>query len=161
MADEQAQEQGAANQETKKSSGMKVALIFLIITLLLLGGGAFATKHMWMPEEEEERLKPPSFVVLEPFIITLKSESRPHYLQIKLSLMSRDETVTEKLETYRPMIRNEMINYLSRWTFEEVSVSEAPVTLKKESLLLVTQLLEREMVEVDIEELIITDFIIQ
>lgn len=154
-----AEEQG--EKETEKKSGSKLWLILGLVTLILAGGGGYAGWTMMAVEEEDTRPQPPNFMVLEPFVITLKSDSRPHYLQLKLSLMSRDPETIKSLEIYRPMIRNEIIRYLGTLEFETVKKPGASDAIRENSLNQLLALMEKEQVEANIEELVITDMVIQ
>lgn len=155
MAEEQT-EKGA-----EKKSHLKLWVIPGLVMLILAGGGGYAGWTMMAAKEEDNRLKPPHFMVIEPFIITLKSDSRPHYLQLKLSLMSRKPETIKTLEIYRPMIRNEIIRYLGTLTFEEVKKPGASDSIRENGLNKLLVLLEKEQVEASIEELVITDMVIQ
>ena len=153
-----AEEQGEKNE---KKSSSKLWIILGLVTLLLAGGGGYAGWTMMAAEENDGRPQPPNFMLLEPFVITLKSDSRPHYLQLKLSLMSREPETIESLEVYRPMIRNELIRYLGTLKFEEVKLPGAGDAMRENALKQLLALLEKEQFEGNIEELVITDMVIQ
>lgn len=153
-------EQAEATVGKSAGKGVMAILIFLAILLIAVAGGA---AWMFMQQENEGADSPevPHFMKMDPFIITLKNESRPHYLQIKLSLMSRNPKALEKLETYRPMVRNEIIRYLNTLTYVDVLKPEAPDAIRSESISRVNDLLAEELVRVTLDDLIITDLVIQ
>lgn len=148
-------------ENIQKKSGSKRWIILGCLFLILAGGGGYAGWVMTTVEEEDSRPQPPKFMELEPFIITLKSDTRPHYLQLKLSLMSRETATIKILEVYRPMIRNEIIRYLGKLEFEEVKQPGASDAIRENGLNQLRALLEREQVEVSIEDMVITDMVIQ
>lgn len=158
MAEEAEQAEAAVRKSTDKS--VMAMLIFLAFVLIAVAGGA---AWMFVQQENEgaNSLERPHFMKMDPFIITLKSESRPHYLQIKLSLMSRNPKVLGKLENYRPMIRNEIIRFLNTLSYADVLKPEAPDAIRSESINRVNQLLAEEQVRVTLDDLIITDLVIQ
>ncbi|MGO0308842.1 flagellar basal body-associated FliL family protein [Endozoicomonas acroporae] len=153
-------EQAEAAVEKKSGKGLIIILIFLVLLLIAVGGGA-AWMFMQQKSEDPDELAVPHFMQMEPFIISLKSENRPHYLQIKLSLMSRDPEALKQLETYRPMIRNEIIRYLNTLKYMDVLKPEAPDAIRTETISRVNDLLVKEQVEVTMDDLIITDLVIQ
>ena len=146
---------------TEKKSRSKLWVILGLVFLILAGGGGYAGWSMMAAEEGDDRPKPPNFMMLDPFIITLKSDSRPHYLQLKLSLMSREPETIEILKVYRPMIRNEIIRYLGTLNFEETKAPGASDVIRENALQQLLELLKKEQVEASIEELVITDMVIQ
>ncbi|WP_448218131.1 flagellar basal body-associated FliL family protein [Endozoicomonas sp. 2B-B] len=167
-----ADEKESSDSENKNSGHGKLLIIIIILLVLLLaGGGAFVAMTMMNPPQQQEQqqqpqpqvtaLAPPSFMVLEPFIITLKSDVRPRYMQIKQSLMVRDETVIATLEAYRPLIRNEVINYLGSLSFEEVKAGGVTEIIRAETLARVNALLDKERVGARVEDCLITDLVIQ
>ncbi|WOG29102.1 flagellar basal body-associated FliL family protein [Endozoicomonas sp. 8E] len=169
-----ADEKESSDSENKNSGHGKLLIIIIILLVLLLaGGGAFVAMTMMNPPQQQEQqqqqqpqpqaaaLGPPSFMVLEPFIITLKSDARPRYMQIKQSLMVRDETVIATLEAYRPLIRNEVINYLGSLSFEEVKAGGVTEIIRAETLARVNALLDKERVGARVEDCLITDLVIQ
>ena len=153
-------EQAEATVRKSADKGVMAMLIFLVFVLIAVAGGA-----AWMFVQQEnggaDGPERPHFMQMEPFIITLKSESRPHYLQIKLSLMSRDPEALGKLDNYRPMIRNEIIRYLNTLSYADVLKPEAPDAIRSESINRVNHLLAEEQVRVTLDDLIITDLVIQ
>ncbi|WP_252178628.1 flagellar basal body-associated FliL family protein [Endozoicomonas sp. 4G] len=169
-----ADEKDSSASENKSSGNSKLLIIIIILLVLLLaGGGGFVAMTMMAPKDQQQpqqqeqpqqpvsTLAPPSFMVLEPFIITLKSEGRPRYMQIKLSWMVRDEAMIATLEAYRPLIRNEMINYLGSLSFEEAKAGGVTETIRSETLARVNALLTKENVAARVEDSLITDLVIQ
>lgn len=156
MADEQENE-----PVIKKKSKNLLWLTLIFITLMLAGGGGYYAYTASQEPEDYNRPKPPHFMILEPFVITLKSDTRPHYLQLKLSLMSREKSTIDDLEIYRPMIRNEIIRYLGSLRFQDVKQPGASDLIRESALDQLLALFEKEQVEASIEELVITDMVIQ
>lgn len=153
-------DQTEAAVEKKSGKGLIITLVVMAVLLIAVAGGA-AWMFMQQKSEDPDKLAVPHFMKMEPFIITLKSEARPHYLQIKLSLMSRDPEALKRLETYRPMVRNEIIRYLNTLKYVDVLKPEAPDAIRTESISRVNDLLVKEQVEVTMDDLIITDLVIQ
>ncbi|WP_062262628.1 flagellar basal body-associated FliL family protein [Endozoicomonas arenosclerae] len=164
MADEE-QEGGA--ESPKKSSGKSLIIVIVLLLLMLLGGGAFAAWYFMAakPEmaETPEVVKPevPKFVTLEPFVISLQTQGRPRYMQIKLTLMSRDEGAVEVLKTYVPLIRNAIVNYLSQMTYKEATAKEATDQIRHNTIERINELLTAELAAVALEDLLITDLVVQ
>ncbi|MGI2028085.1 flagellar basal body-associated FliL family protein [Endozoicomonas acroporae] len=153
-------EQTEAAVEKKSGKGLMITVVVMAVLLIAVAGGA-AWMFMQQKSEDPDKLAVPHFMKMEPFIITLKSEARPHYLQIKLSLMSRDSEALKQLETYRPMVRNEIVRYLNTLKYVDVLKPEAPDAIRTESISRVNDLLVKEQVEVTMDDLIITDLVIQ
>ncbi|MGI9280202.1 MAG: flagellar basal body-associated FliL family protein [Endozoicomonas sp.] len=165
MADEEI-EGGAENPE--KSSGKSLIIIIVLLFLIILGGGGFAAWYFMGSQTEsaettEEVIKPevPKFVTLEPFVISLQTQGRPRYMQIKLTLMSRDEGAVEILKTYVPLIRNAIVNYLSQMTYKEATAKEATDQIRHNTIERINELLLAELSSVVLDDLLITDLVVQ
>lgn len=170
MADEK---ESSASEDKNSGNSKLLIIIIILLVLLLAGGGGFVAMTMMAPKEQPQQqqqpqpqqpvaaVAPPSFMMLEPFIITLKSDARPRYMQIKLSWMVRDETVITILEAYRPLIRNEVINYLGSLSYEQVKAGGVTEIIRAETLARVNALLDKERVGARVDDCLITDLVIQ
>ncbi|WP_067515234.1 flagellar basal body-associated FliL family protein [Endozoicomonas ascidiicola] len=152
----------AEGSEKKSGKGMLIVVSLLfVIVLAAAGGAAWFFMQSKETEQADNRFATPHFMKLEPFVISLKSQKRPHYLQIKLSLMSRDPEAVQVLEAYRPMVRNELVRYLNTLTYTEVLKKEAPDVIREASMEKVNGLLEKEQIKLVVDDLIITDLVVQ
>ncbi|KEQ16343.1 flagellar basal body-associated FliL family protein [Endozoicomonas numazuensis] len=164
MADEEIE---GGSENPQKSSGKSLMIIIVLLLLIMVGGGGFAGWYFMSaqskPSETEEALKPevPKFVTLEPFVISLQTQGRPRYMQIKLTLMSRDEGAVEVLKTYIPLIRNAIVNYLSQMTYKEATAKEATDQIRHNTIERVNELLTAERSTVVLDDLLITDLVVQ
>ena len=138
-------------------------LTFLLALLAGGGGGYFAWKTLGQTDQQAHHVPGaiPSFIQMEPFIITLKGEFKTYYLQIKISLMSRTPESVEVLEAYQPLIRNEIFRYLNTLTYEFISDAQVIDKIRTAALERVNSVLIKERAASTVDDLVLTDMVIQ
>lgn len=116
----------------KGSKITTILLIILIVLVLVIGGvGAwlFLGNDSGGDEEPsdagvkaEKVLGPLHYLSLVPeFVVNFGPESKVRYLQVDLQVATRDETALVTINTYRPVLRNDILVLLSGLSFEELS----------------------------------------
>jgi flagellar FliL protein len=142
----------------KKSKKLLIIIAAALVLLLLLGGGAayFMLKGDAQDTEEGEvaaekpkaekkkgaKEAPPVFVALDQFTVNLAPEDGDQFLQIMISVEVDDVLVGEKLKSYTPKLRNNVMMLLSAKKASELITKEGKETLAKEIHALINQILE-------------------
>lgn len=109
--------EGAA---TSAKGSKKLVLILLVVAVLLGGGGAaafFMMGHKGGEEGAEEVVKeplgPPTFVVMDQFVVNLAEPDSTRYLQIGITYEVSDAAAAEEIKTFTPVVRSRILLVLS------------------------------------------------
>lgn len=174
MADDDDQEQEEAG-EGKKGGSKKKLIIMVVAGLLIIGlsvgGTLFAVKLLHPPEEmveemPEEAVEPPPkpaiyFPMKPAIIVNFSNKGRQRFLQVELTMMTRDESVVSAIELHQPMIRNALVLLIGGRIFDELQTAEGKELLRQNCLQEVQRLLEQEIGKPGIEQVLFTSFVIQ
>ena len=100
---------------------------------LFLGGtGGGADKEV---EIQDKSKLPLHYLTLTPeFIVNFDPTARVRYLQVDIQLATREEESLKVVETYNPVIRNDILVLLSGLSFEELSQQEGKIKLQQQIL---------------------------
>ena len=169
MADEENEEQAA-----EAGGGKKKLILFGVIGLVLLGAGIFAgplVMNMISPPEEvaeedsqkSDKAKPELFASLHPpLIVNFKDAlGDPHYMQITMEVMARDQAVIDAVKAHIPVIRNGLILLYGASVYEEVITTEGKEKMLEDGLRKVQELMSTRTDEGNIEALYFTSLVIQ
>lgn len=151
MADEEELELDV--NQTKGNKTTTILLIVLIVLVLVMGGvGAWlfmskdgdssnasdksqSADKTHTEDKKDEELKPLIYTTLVPeFVVNFGSGSKVRYLQVDLQIASRDQNATDIVNTYRPVIRNDILVLLSGLSFEELRMRDGKEALQKKIL---------------------------
>lgn len=179
MADDD--ELALEEQETAGGGGKKKLIIIGVAALLVLlavGGGAYWYFFMNVEPEvaedgtevvEEEsgglfasgpgkalyhKLKPK-------FTTTFEANSRQRYMQVEITLLTRDEEVLPELVTHQPLIRNALVLLLANQDYLALQTVEGKDDLRLAATAAVQEILNREIGKPGIERVLFTDFVMQ
>ena len=127
----------------EKKSGKKTVIMVIVGILLLNGIGVGA----WMflsggdststdsAENNEAVLAPLHYLTMVPeFIVNFGPDSKVRYLQVDLQIATRDETALATVNTYRPVIRNDVLVLLSSVKFDDLKDRAGKEALQKKLL---------------------------
>lgn len=131
--------------QAKSSKLTVILLVVLIILVLVIGGiGAwfFLSKDGDGGESAETKdgahakeLEPLLYQTMVPeFVVNFGPGSKVRYLQIDLQIATRSEKALAAVNTYRPVLRNDILVLLSGQTFEELSERSGKEALQKKLL---------------------------
>lgn len=128
----------AATAEAPKTGKKKLILIAAVVALLLaaaaVAGVLWMRKNAQIDEEidtEEEVVEapakskkdksaPPVFLSLEPFTVNLADKNAERYAQIGVTLEVDSPEMADKLKSYMPAIRNNVLMVLAHKTSDEL-----------------------------------------
>jgi flagellar FliL protein len=181
MAKEAKPEADAA-EAPKKSKKLLIIVAVALVLLLAIGGGAafFLMKGQANPDGEEgevttEKAKvdkkkgakevAPVYVALDAFTVNLVPENGDQFLQLIISIEVSDLHMGDKVKSYTPKLRNNVMMLLSGKKASELITREGKVTLANEIRDLINQILEpgskAPPAEAPVKEVLFTSFIIQ
>lgn len=136
--------------QEKKSGGMKNILMMAVGGVLLVGIGvgvavmlmsgddapAEAEAEMAEEQMEEEAVEetmelPAIYEPLEPqFVVNFAHDGVLRYLQVSVSVMTRDEDIVQQVRHHMPAIRHEVVALLSSRTYEQLGSVEGKDELR-------------------------------
>jgi flagellar FliL protein len=141
MADEEdvaEGEEGEGEGEGAAPKSKKLLFIILAVVLLAGGGGAFFFLKGGKGDAAKEAaapLLPPIYVNLDPpFVVNFEAESMVRFLQVTVSIMTRDAHTEEVLKKNDPRIRNDLLMLLGNQKYETISTREGKEGLQAKSL---------------------------
>ena len=128
----------------EKKGGKTTMIIMVIVGILLLNGigvGAWMflsggdSKSSDTAENNKPVLAPLHYLTMVPeFIVNFGPNSRVRYLQVDLQIATRDEAVLATVNTYRPVIRNDVLVLLSSVNFDDLKDRQGKEVLQKKLL---------------------------
>jgi len=166
----------------KKSKKLLIIVAVALVLVLAIGGGAayFLMKGHASEEGEEgevatEKAKvdkkkgakevAPIYVALDAFTVNLVPENGEQFLQLIISIEVSDLHMGDKVKSYTPKIRNNVMMLLSGKKASELITREGKVTLTNEIRDLINQILEpgskASPENAPVKEVLFTSFIIQ
>lgn len=118
--------------------------------------------HAEKEGEGELSADTPEFYQVRPsIVITLPSSGRTRYVSLDIDLMTHSKTSLKKIEAYAPLIKNNLIDLLSKQSFEEIITEEGKKNIRKQALTLLQALMTEQAGDPTIEQVLFTSFIVQ
>lgn len=104
----------------------------------------------------------PQFYQVRPsIVITLPSSGRTRYVSLDIDLMTHSTSSLKKIEAYAPLIKNNLIDLLSKQSFEEMITEEGKKNIRKQALTTLQALMTEQAGDPTIEQVLFTSFIVQ
>lgn len=178
MADEAGEvqvEEGAA-----KSGGSLIKKIAMpLVAVVILAGGIVAgpiVMNMVSGDSESEGADAEQIALdaagadgpalyqslLPPLVINIKdSAGSPHFMQMSMEAMSRDQDVVNAIREHTPVIRNNLILLYGSATYESVTTREGKEQLLQEGLSEIQSILSPYVDDGEVEALYFTALVVQ
>ncbi|TDO98297.1 flagellar basal body-associated FliL family protein [Marinomonas balearica] len=176
MADEENLDVSA---EDGKKGGKKKLIIILVAVLVLLGGGG-AAAYLFLfsgdePPAEDAAVEevdaqaqaiqtegPAIYLELDqPFVVDFMVAGRQRYLQLNMTLKSRDQVQIDAVKVHMPLIRNSLVLLFSSQSFDELQTVEGKKALKQAALESVNNILTQETGAGGMQDVLFTNFVMQ
>lgn len=111
---------------------------------------------------EKTEHKESFYEALDPaFLANYQVAGRPHYLQVSLSVMAREESAMEAVKMHMPLLRNRIVMLMSGEIFEQLQTDEGRVQLQQKLLSAIQEILQKETGKPQIEQVFFTNFVMQ
>lgn len=175
-----AEEEALETEEGKKKGGKLKMIIIIVVGILLIAGlSVFGTwfllkDKLAAPEEVnvgELEMSDPSmsaemgeamYFSMEPaFIINYATGGKSRFLQVELSLLTRDAEAMAVIEVHNPLIRNNLLDVFSMQDINNLGSAEGKKQLAEELTSAVQSILDVELGRPGIESVLYRSFIIQ
>jgi len=170
MADEEAEfldeEVVEGEGEGEDAPPKSKKLLFIILAVVLLGGAGawfFLSSGHKADAKVEAPVVPPIYVNLDPpFVVNFEAESMVRFLQVTVSVMTRDVHTQELLKANDPRIRNDLLMLLGNQKYDTISTREGKEKLQAGSLEAVRDVIRSAGGEAaKVEALYFTAFVMQ
>jgi flagellar protein FliL len=142
MADDDTEvlEEEVIEGEGEEAPPKSKKLLFIILAVVLLGGGGGAWFFLKGGDPKADAKAavpalPPIYVNLDPpFVVNFEAESLVRFLQVTVSVMTRDPHTEEVIKKNDPRIRNDLLMLLGNQKYETISTREGKESLQAKSL---------------------------
>ena len=101
------------------------------------------------------------FEMIQPFIVNYALGGRSRFLQVELSLLTRDVEALDAVETHSPLIRNNLLDVFSVQNLDELVSAEGKQKLADELTEAIQSILDVEIGRPGIETVLYRSFVIQ
>ncbi len=177
----------APEVKPKKKSNLLVIILSVVTILLLivvsvgvtlfvtgaLSGGASGTEQVASEdvadkkekkkakEKHAEKAKPHYVELGDPLIVNFVENNQIRYLQVKMEVMTYDETMPDKIKEHLPLIRNNLLMMLSDLDYETISSFTGKQKIRDEALAEIQSIMRDQLGDKIVEELYFTSFVMQ
>lgn len=166
MSDKQEDKPAEAGGEGKSSK--KLIIIVVVIALLsVLGTGAgvyfFMSHKLGGHSEVEVKKKEKAlYVDVDPaFTVAMQSPAGIRYLQISISMVTRDPEAIDLLKLHAPLIRNNLNMLFSNQDLTQLVSIEQKSSLQLKAKAEINNIMEKEAKKKPVDTVYITTFVIQ
>lgn len=153
--------------------GIKLLLIILIVLVLIIGGvGGFLIFSGGSDETDADQADSKSEEASEssvtlymrlgkPFTINFHESSKARFLQVEISIMTREQAVLGLIKKHMPIIQDDVINIIGSKSYEELNSQQGKNKLADEILKSMQAVIEAEFKKPGVEAVYFTSFIMQ
>ena len=171
---------GEDNSPKAKSSGKLKIIIIVLVALLLVAGTVGGTLYMLgffeggstteeQNESEEgdneavvEKPKSAMYYPIKPaFTVNFPSKGRQRYLQVDVTVLTRDMDAYSALQTHSPLVKNRLVMLFSGEIYEELQTHEGKELLRQKSLEALQGIMQQEIGKPGVEDVLFTNFVMQ
>ncbi|NKB98021.1 MAG: hypothetical protein GKR90_05925 [Pseudomonadales bacterium] len=149
----------------------KNVIIFAVALVVAIGASVGGTLFFLGGNDEPEAVaavaptnKPKTAIyqnMRPPYVINYLTGAKPRYLQAEFSIMARDEKAIESVITHMPLIRSQIVGFLTDQNFLELQTQEGKDAVRLGIVQLINDNLARLDVQPGIETALITNFVLQ
>ena len=181
MAKDAKPEAEGAAVAPRKSKKLLIVIVAALVLVLALGGGGYMVWKKMHPADEEDEVevaaaKPkaekkkggkeagPIYIALDQFTVNLAPDNGDQFLQVMISVEVEDIAVGDRLKSYTPKLRNNVMLLLSGKKASELITKAGKEALANEIRDLINEILDPGATKPGshpVKEVLFTSFIIQ
>lgn len=157
-----------SSEEKEKPKSKMLIIIIAALVVLLIGGGVAAFLLMSGGEEPvvDENAEPTQQPAIyydfkPPFVVNYQWKGRQRYVQISMSIMTRNGAAIDTINTHMPLVRNNLVMILGAQDFEVLRTPEGKEALRHIVLEELQKILTEQMGEPAVEQVLFTNFVMQ
>lgn len=167
-AEKKPEAEGEAAPEKGKSKKLILFAVIGLVVLAAAGGGAMfflGGKKDAEVEKHEEPAKPVHkdaiYSQLKQITVGLQTPGRQRFLQVSITVMSRDQAAIDGVQNHMALIENKLNLLLGGEVFEELQTSEGRELLRQKVLTAIQEILQQEIGQPGIEQVYFENFVMQ
>ena len=180
--DQDNDENQEAAAEKAPMSGKKKLIILIVIGLLVIAGSIGGT--LWLlgvfdggdegdmaaaetaaevtDKPAVNKPKPAIYFPIKPaFVVNFPSQGRQRFLQVDITVMTRDPDIFTALQNNLPLVKNRLVMLLSGQVYKELQTDEGKEMLRQKALEALQELMQQEVGKKDVEQVLFTNFVMQ
>ena len=156
-------------EQTEAGGGKKNLILFAGVLLVAIGASVGGTLFFLGGEQQAEipatvSDQPATAIyhnMRPPYVINYVTGAKPRYLQAEFSIMSRDAAVIESVILHMPLIRSEIVAFLTEQNFVELQTQDGKEAVRRGIVELINETLSMHNERPGIEAALITNFVLQ
>ena len=149
--------------------GKRGKLIIGAALLVALGAGGWVFFHLRSAKATAAGTAAASavkavevYLPLDPsFVVNFQDDDATRYLQVGVTVMSRDATAIQTIKDNDPVIRNALVMLFSSQTFAQLSTTVGKQKLQSEALMAVRKIVTDKLGKPGVDALYFTSFVMQ
>jgi flagellar protein FliL len=155
----------------KKGKGKLIIIIAAVLLGIGVGAGSvfFLVGGSDSDSDEavlEEELVPQHQQAIyhrfnEPMIVTVMSGGKQRYLQINVTVKTKDKAVVRLIETHAPVVKSSLNNLFSAQDLNHMQSAQGRMDLNEEALSVVQTFITSKNEKLVVEKVLFTDFVMQ
>lgn len=158
------------NESEEKASSKKGLLAMVAVVVLAVAASIGGTLYFVSSDTPEEavaepvsdRPAPAVYHQMRPaFVVNYVTASKPRYLQVEISVMSRMPSIIEAIIDHMPLVRSAVLETLNSSDFELLRTHQGKEALLEELRDVLNAALEAETGEAGVESVLFTNFVLQ
>lgn len=173
MADKDTKQKDEAGGEAKSGKSKLIVIILGVLVLVAgsVGGTLFFLGFFDPPAPSEEELaaaavdvKPAAmyFPIKPAFIINFQSRGRQRFLQVDVTVLTRDGEIFSAIQEHLPLIKNKLVMILSGGVYQELQTDEGRELMRQQVHQGVQEIIQTETGKTEgIEQVLFTNFVMQ
>ena len=154
----------------RRQAGAISPLVLVLVVVLVLAVAGGAGVWFFLLDEREDHAKeavnaaitPRNYLAFKDMVVNLINDEtyELHYLQLSVSLMTRNEKAFKSMEANRPLLLNRMMELLPTWSFKVVMDPTKREDLRKQILNTLLNMPDYPQIK-GLEDVLITNMVIQ
>ena len=155
------------------SKGKLKLIIIAVVALLLAVGLSVGATWFFMHKPESApdpaadaaaaNTKPVAvYEALTPaFVVNFNANGRQRYMQVSITMLSRNAADMEALKAHMPVIRNNLVMLFAGIPFESLATPVGQEMLRQKATASIQEVAQKELGKTVIEQLLFTNFVLQ
>ena len=161
----------AAVKDPATKGKLKLIILIVVALLLAIGLSVGATwyfmhsnqsKPVAVAETAPVGKQPAIFESMAPaFVANFNQNGRQRYMQVSITMLARNQADLDALKVHMPVIRNNLVMLFSGQDFATLASPVGQEMLRQKATASVQEVAQKELGKVVVEQLLVTNFVLQ
>ncbi|MDF9777532.1 flagellar basal body-associated protein FliL [Pseudomonas baetica] len=162
----------AAVKDPATKGKLKLIIVIVVALLLAIGVSVGATWYFMHSAQSKPAVdvaqvgpvgkQPAIFESMAPaFVANFNQNGRQRYMQVSITMLSRNQADLDALKVHMPVIRNNLVMLFSGQDFATLASPVGQEMLRQKATASVQEVAQKELGKVVIEQLLFTNFVLQ